>query len=89
MRELVCDVIAELMARDKFERGYRSNISVTVIKEIDPVMVSEQIWGFVGDKRWAEAIHTDDTRANNRRWIMVEPVKVIENINPRRYGGKL
>ena len=77
------------MARDKFERGYGLNISVTVMNEFDPVMVSEQIGSFVGDKRWAEAIHTDDTQANNRRWIMVGPVKEIKKIDPRRYGGKL
>ena len=77
------------MARDKFERGYGLNISVTVMKEFDPVMVSKQIGSFAGDKRWAEAIHTDDTRADNRRWIMVGPVKVIKNIDPRRYGGEL
>ncbi len=40
-------------ARDKFKRGDGSNISVTVMKELDPVMVSEQIGSFVGDKRWA------------------------------------
>jgi hypothetical protein len=52
-------------------------------------MVSKQIGSFIRDKRWAEAIHTDDTRANNRRWIMVRPVKVINNVDPRRYGGEL
>jgi hypothetical protein len=41
------------MARDKFERGDGSNVSVTVMKEFNPVMVSEQIGSFVGDKRWA------------------------------------
>jgi hypothetical protein len=76
------------MARDKFERGDGSKISVTVMKEFNPVMVSEQIGSFVGDKRWASAIHTDDTRANKRRW-MVGPVKVIQNFDASRYGGKL
>ena len=89
VRELVCDVVTELMARDKFERGYGLNISVTIMKEFDTVMVAKQIGSFIRDKRWAEAIHTDDTRANNRRWIMVRPVKVIKNVDPRRYGGEL
>ena len=89
VRELVCDVVTELMARDKFKRGYRSNISMTVVKELDPVMVSKQIGSFIRDKRWAEAIHTDDTRTDNGRWIMVGLVKVIKNVDPRRYGGEL
>jgi hypothetical protein len=77
------------MARDKFERGYGSNISVTIMKEFDTVMVAKQIGSFIRDKRWVEAIHTDDTRTDNGRWIMVEPVKVIKNVDPRRYGGEL
>jgi hypothetical protein len=89
VRELVCDVVTELMARDKFERGYGSNISVTIMKEFDTVMVAKQIGSFIRDKRWVEAIHTDDTRTDNGRWIMVEPVKVIKNVDPRRYGGEL
>ena len=77
------------MARDKFKRGYGSNINVTVMKEFHPVMVSEQIGSFVRDKMWAEAIHADNTRADSRRWIMVGPVKVIKNVDPRRYRGEL
>ena len=40
------------MTRDKFERGDGSSINVTIMKEFDAPMVSEQIGSFVRDKRW-------------------------------------
>jgi hypothetical protein len=81
----ICLFVGEAKARDKFERGYRTDVSAPIILVLNTEVLPKNIGIGNGVERRADPVNADDSRTNQVGWIVVMAMEVI--VYPRAVGA--
>ena len=52
------------------------------MNEVDPKMITKEILIVARVKAWAETVSTDNSRTDEKRWVGIDPVEVVHELDP-------
>ena len=82
MEKPVGKLVEEVVASCKFEGGDCPDVRMTIVREVDPEMITKEILVVARVEARAETISADNSCTYEKRWVGINPVEVVHELDP-------
>ncbi len=79
---LVSKLVEEVVALCEFEGGDRPDVRMTIMREVDAKMITKEFLVVARVEARAETVSADNSQSYKKRWVSINLVEVIHEINP-------